>query len=129
MRSVLRHWRRLVLGLFLLGLGYVLYQRLPPVERWSVRLDEDAATFIFCFSPDGRFVFSYHPEITKTIGPFRKRDANTGMIVAEASVKDRRYESQSAGPSVFPKRFWAGLPEGESGILEIFDLESGKESR
>ena len=33
MRRILRHWRRLLLAVFLLGLGYVLYQRLPPVER------------------------------------------------------------------------------------------------
>jgi WD40 repeat protein len=146
MRRFLRDWRRLLLGLFLLGLGYVLYQRLPPVERWSVRLDEDATTAIFSFSPDGRFLFSHHRELTKGgvvfhayewAGPFRKRGTATGLILAEGSEKGRVYESHSTCPPSslhmpFPKflgRFWAGLPKGENAILELFDLESGKERR
>src|SRR5579859_3209393 len=103
MRRILRHWRRLLLGIFLVGLGYALYRRLPPVERWSVRLDEDAGTAIFSFSPDGRFIFSHHRVVNlgkglgfyKWTGPFRKRDAGTGLVLASASGKHRVYTSHT----------------------------------
>jgi WD40 repeat protein len=141
MRQLLRHWRRLLLGLFLFALGYVLYLRLPPVERWSVRLEENAETVSFSFSEDGRFVFSYRPAHRGgndwSYGPFRKRDVVSGQLLAEASAKERIYQSHSVddfdendySAPVIRKRFWAGLPKNEKGILELFELDSGKERR
>src|SRR5712691_9047193 len=139
MRWVFRQWLRLLLGMFLLGLGYVLYQRLPPLERWSVRLEEDAATVFFSFSPDGRFILGHHRENIRNdrgvgnpydwMGPFSKRDSATGMIVAEVSAKERVYQSHTVEEFAFHdppfdprsrKRFWAGLPKAENGILDLF---------
>ena len=141
MRRLLRQSRRLLLGLFLLGLGYVLYQRLPPVERWSVRLEEDGRKEKFSFSPDGRFVFSHRFGLNGdtggwdwwAFGPFRKRDVATGQLLVEASTKEF-YQSHSvrdfdAGAPIIRKRFWAGLPKTEKGILELFEVDSGKERR
>jgi WD40 repeat protein len=142
MRRLLRHWRRLLLGLFLLGLGYVLYQRLPPVERWSVRLDEDAAKADYSFSWDGRYVFSWRLDLRGPgmgsdwfYGPFRKRDAATGELLAEISTKEPIYQSRNVDDDldfdvpVTRRRFWAWLPENEKGILVLFELDSGKERR
>src|SRR5260370_28821860 len=137
MRRVLRHWRRLLLGVFLLGLGYVLHQRLPPVERWSVCLNKDSATSIFIsFSPDGRFMFSHlFPKMgNPPTGPFQKRDVTTGLLLVETSARERVYLSHSVEDFVFRnpparKRFWAGLPKKKNSVLDLLDLESGEENR
>jgi hypothetical protein len=122
-----------------LGLGYVLYQRLPPVERWSVRLEKNTAHY--SFSADGRFIFSYRLELHGSssdgdwsFGPFRKLDGTTGRLLAEASTKERIYQSHSVdddidGVPIIRKRLWAGLPKNEKDILELFELDSGKERR
>jgi len=134
MRRILGHLPRLFFWLLLAGLGYSLYEvfeLLGPLERWRVATDADDEQWCF-FSQDGRFTFSraktYGENGWKPGGPFRKRDAATGALLAE--FPDGNYQAFSYWRWVFPlernwQRYWAGLPEKNRAVLELLDLENG----
>lgn len=112
--------RRVVLCVLLIGLGFILYERLPPVERWRVTFDHKNEVW-YSSSPDGRFTFS--GVNSKRQGPLRKRDAYTGEIIAEFSGSPEGYACHTDGPYYGSwQRYWAGMPESKSGVLDLFDL-------
>src|SRR5438128_8434098 len=73
----------------LVGLGWALYELLPPEPRWS--LNEPLR--VTAFSNDGRFVISHGWNLdnpSKYTGPIQVRDAASGDVVFEyLSMQDK----------------------------------------
>src|SRR5262245_59087725 len=135
MKAVLFCWRWLVFVALLFGLGCGLHGWFGPVERWSLKLTEDE--WLFSFSADGAYLITHpvqegdHGEWT---GPFRKRDAFTGELLAEMSASGILYEDHSQSTRRFRSldvtsrnRYWSALPKMDRGTLALFDFETGKE--
>ncbi|HMF18107.1 MAG TPA: WD40 repeat domain-containing protein [Gemmataceae bacterium] len=119
----LRICRRLMLTLLLTGLGLVLYERSEPIERWRVAL-EDKGEEWYATSRDGRFSMSHANRYRE--GPVRKRDLQSGRIIAELPRIEGDYECTSHILVREPWRpYWAGLPSQKRGVLDLFDLETG----
>ncbi|MBI3410056.1 MAG: WD40 repeat domain-containing protein [Planctomycetes bacterium] len=135
MKRILRNWRWIARGGLAVGLGIALYMVMGPVERWTVKIDENEEDQ-FALTPDGTRVICQRFAPTKWDGPRRLRDGATGEVLAEFAGKDRAYEAPcsmllSSGHIPWPpyhlgKRFWIGVPKDDLRTLDVFDLRSGE---
>ncbi|MBI3408541.1 MAG: hypothetical protein HY040_09325 [Planctomycetes bacterium] len=119
------------------GLGVVLYYILPPSEDesrqdGSIRVDKKKEAY-FSFCLDGQRILSASQELKwGTLrdglfrGPYRLRDSFTGKLLAEFGAYEKRYDDTCAARG---RRYWAGLPHDEKGILDLVDFETGEERR